>query len=211
MQLKTFCVNPLGENTYLLWDEATREALVVDAGMQSEAEMSRFANFLDQRNLRLTMALQTHLHFDHIFGLPFLHRQYHLTPFSHQADVQLYRQMPAWAAECGLSMTGELPELTQFVKHGDVLSWAGTEIHVIHTPGHTPGGVCYYVPVAKLVFTGDTLFAGCVGRADLPGGDYEQELLSVRNLLQALPDETQVLPGHGPSSTIADEKHNPYL
>lgn len=211
MHLENFCVNVLGENTYLLWDEATREALVVDAGMQWASEQQHFADFLEARNLRLTMALQTHMHFDHIFALPFLYKKYDITPFSHLADADLYSQMPAWAAEMGIEFDGELPELTQFVKHGDVLTWAGIEIHVFHTPGHTPGGVCYYVPSMQLVFTGDTLFAGSVGRADLPGGNYEQEILSVRNLLQALPDETKVLPGHGPSSTIGDEKHNPYL
>lgn len=211
MQLHTFCFNPLGENTYLVWDEATCDAFVVDAGMQSAQERAHFASFIEAKGLHLTLALQTHTHFDHIFGLPFIRERYGLLPYCHRSDLVIYQQMSAWLDEVGLQVEGEFPPLTDFVAHGDALKWAGTEIQVIHTPGHTPGGVCYYVPSMQLVFTGDTLFAGSVGRADLPGGNYEQEILSVRNLLQALPDETKVLPGHGPSSTIGDEKHNPYL
>lgn len=211
LQLHTFCFNPVAENTYLLWDDQTRQALVVDAGMHSAAERSEFARFLEENNLQLTLALQTHMHFDHLFGLPFIHDHYGLSPQFHRLDAPLYQQLPLWLSQVGISMEGTCPELNDYVAHGDVLQWAGVQIEVIHTPGHTPGGVCYHVPQAQLVFTGDTLFAGSVGRTDFPGGDLGQELRSVRHLLQALPDETQVFPGHGPSSTIGDEKHNPYL
>lgn len=160
--------------------------------------------------LKMKYALQTHAHFDHTFGLPFVHRTYGLSPIFHVDEEEIYRQMPRMAAEFGLTIGGGMPPIERLLHNGAELSLGATTIRLIHTPGHTPGSAAFYVPDAGLLFSGDTLFQQSIGRTDLPGGNFEDELDSIRNKLFALPDDTEVLPGHGPSTTIGWEKRNNY-
>lgn len=210
--MKQFTFNSLGVNCYVLWDEETREAVIIDSAMQFPEEQKAFARFIEEEQLKPVLALQTHMHFDHIFGVPFVHKTYGLTPRSHRADFKLYADLPLWLSQFGMRPQGNYPTLQEDLQDEARLHVGNIEIKVLHTPGHTPGGVCFYLPEQQMVFTGDTLFAGSLGRSDLPGGDFEQEIQSIRQRLFTLPAETLVFPGHGPSSTIQREiATNPYF
>ena len=211
MKYQSFTFNPVQENTYLLWDEQTLEAAIVDTGAWDRQEEQSLAGSIEALGLKLKYALQTHAHFDHTFGLPFVHRTYGLKPVFHKDEVDIYRQMPSMAARFGLNIGGGMPPIGQLLSDGDELLLGTTVIRLIHTPGHTPGSSAFYIPEAGLLFSGDTLFLQSIGRTDLPGGSYEDELDSIKNKLFCLPDDTKVLPGHGPSTTIGWEKqNNPY-
>lgn len=211
MKYQSFTFNPVQENTYLLWDEQTLEAAIVDTGAWDRQEEQSLAGSIEALGLKLKYALQTHAHFDHTFGLPFVHRTYGLKPVFHKDEVDIYRQMPSMAARFGLNMGGGMPAIGQLLSDGDELLLGTTVIRLIHTPGHTPGSSAFYIPEAGLLFCGDTLFQQSIGRTDLPGGSYEDELDSIKNKLFCLPDDTKVLPGHGPSTTVGWEKqNNPY-
>lgn len=212
MKYQSFTFNPVQENTYLLWDEQTLEAAIVDTGAWDRQEEQSLAGSIEALGLKLKYALQTHAHFDHTFGLPFVHRTYGLKPVFHKDEVDIYRQMPSMAARFGLNMGGGMPPIGQLLSDGDELLLGTTVIRLIHTPGHTSGSSAFYIPEAGLLFSGDTLFLQSIGRTDLPGGSYEDELDSIKNKLFCLPDDTKVLPGHGPSTTIGWEKqNNPYV
>lgn len=208
-QLVTF--NPVQENTYLLWDELTLEAAVVDAGAWNRSEEQQLADFVTSHGLHLKYSLQTHMHFDHVFGLPFILREYGLKPVFHVDDADIYRMMPGMMADFGLSVRAEMPPAGKLVNDGFELTLGSSTVRFIHTPGHTPGSSSLYIPDASLLLSGDTLFRGSIGRTDLPGGDARAELDSIRNRLLCLPDDTTVLPGHGPSTTIGWEKLHNYF
>lgn len=211
MKYQSFTFNPVQENTYLLWDEQTLEAAIVDTGAWDRQEEQSLADSIEALGLKLKYVLQTHAHFDHTFGLPFVHRTYGLKPIFHKDEADVYRQMPSMAARFGLNMGGGMPAIGQLLSDGDELLLGTTAVRLIHTPGHTPGSSVFYIPDAGLLFSGDTLFRESIGRTDLPGGSYEDELDSIKNKLFCLPDDTVVLTGHGPSTTIGWEKqNNPY-
>lgn len=212
MKYISFTFNPIQENTYLLWDEQTHEAAIVDPGVWNRQEEQSLAGCIEAHGLKMKYVLLTHAHFDHTFGLPFVHRTYGLQPIMHVEEAETYRQMPGMAAEFGLNIGGGMPPVGRFVNDGDELLLGQTHVRYIHTPGHTPGSSSLYIPEAKLLLSGDTLFQGSIGRTDLPGSCYEDELDSIRNKLFTLPEDTVVLCGHGPSSTIEWEKiHNPFV
>lgn len=212
MKYISFTFNPIQENCYLIWDEQTLEAAIVDCGAWNRQEEQSLAGCIEAHGLKMKYALQTHAHFDHTFGLPFIHRTYGLRPVMHCNESDTYRQMPGMAAQFGLNIGGGMPPIERLMNDGDEVSLGQTAIRFIHTPGHTPGSSSLYIPDAQLLFSGDTLFQGSIGRSDLPGGDFEAELDSIRNKLFRLPEETVVLCGHGPSTTIGEEKlHNYYV
>ncbi len=183
----------------------------MDTGAWDRQEEQSLAGSIEALGLKLKYVLQTHAHFDHTFGLPFVHRTYGLKPIFHKDEADVYRQMPSMAARFGLNMGGGMPPIGQLLSDGDELLLGTTAVRLIHTPGHTPGSSVFYIPDAGLLFSGDTLFRESIGRTDLPGGSYEDELDSIKNKLFCLPDDTVVLTGHGPSTTIGWEKqNNPY-
>ena len=210
MKYQTYTFNPVQENTYLLWDETTLEAAIVDPGMWNRQEEQMLEGSIAAHGLKMKYALQTHAHFDHTYGLPFIHRTYGLKPIFHVDDEETYRQMPKMAAQFGLTLGGKMPPIEQLLRDGAELRLGTTVIRLIHTPGHTTGSASFYIPDAGLLLSGDTLFMQSIGRTDLPGGNFEAELDSIRNKLFRLPDETVVLPGHGPATTIGSEKRNNY-
>lgn len=205
MRTHQFEFNSFREHTYLLWDEHTQEAAVLDAGMSTPAEEQEFACYVEEQGLRLVVSLQTHCHFDHIYGLPFLLEHYGLHPRFAAREQALYDRMPEWARMFGIPMRAPLPSRGEYLTEGEVVSVGSIEVQVIFTPGHTPGGVSLYIPSQRVVFTGDTLFCGSMGRTDLGGDDY-QERQSILHRLLTLPPDTVAYPGHGPSTTIADEQ-----
>lgn len=208
--LKTFTFNPVQENTYIFWDVASKEAAIIDAGMWTEAENSKVENFLHAEGLQLKLALQTHMHFDHIFGLKFIHDRYGIGPMCHTEEMGTYQAQPSMAMQFGLDLPSPQPRIARALNDGSTIQLGQLELKVIHTPGHTPGGCCYYCKRAALLFSGDTLFQGSVGRTDFPGGSMAVELSSIKDKLLILPDETVAYPGHGSSTTIGWEKQNNY-
>lgn len=210
---KRFVVKPIEENCYVLWDDTTGECGIVDCGAWSEMDRKRICDFIQSEGIKPKYLLQTHMHFDHCLGLGVMSDKYRLVPMCHAMDLPVYRTVPMmvqrWLRQ---NVSGSLPEVDACIVENMKLNLGETQIQVLHTPGHTPGGVCYYIPAARLVFTGDTLFRMSLGRTDLPGGDIVQELDSIRHKLLVLPPDTVVLPGHGPESSIgAEQESNPYL
>lgn len=212
MLIKAFTFNPVGENTYIIWDEETKEAAIIDAGMSNNRENEMVSQFLAQENLKLKFALQTHMHFDHVWGLSFIKDTYGLKPLCHIADESIYADVPEMTSMFRLSMTWSLPSIERHIDEGETIQLGNTIIKVLHTPGHTPGGLSYYIPSANTIFTGDTLFQGSIGRTDLPGGNLNDEIESIKKKIITLPAETVIYSGHGPKSNVGWElKNNPYL
>lgn len=210
MKYISFTFNPIQENTYLLWDEQTLEAAIVDCGAWNRQEEQSLAGCIEAHGLKMKYALQTHAHFDHTYGLPFVFRTYGLKPIFHADEEDTYRLMPMMAAQFGLTIGGAMPPIERLMNDGEEVRLGQTAIRFIHTPGHTPGSASLYIPGERLLLSGDTLFRQSVGRTDLPGGDWEAELSSIRDKLFQLPDETEVLCGHGPTTTIGWEKMHNY-
>lgn len=228
INVQTFTVNPLGVNCYVLSDEKTlptslegrsseesapREAVVIDCGCMTAREFEQIANHCERNGLRPTLALQTHAHFDHVLGADRLHERYGLQPHCHSMERAIREQNAQLVRDlCGTRIPMPTVEPIYDLTHGQRIPFGGTTIQVLHTPGHTPGGVCFYIESENVLFSGDTLFQCGMGRADMPGGDWEQEVQSVRQVLLPLPDATRVYPGHGPATTIGFERNNnPYI
>lgn len=210
---KRFVVNPIEENCYIIWDDTSHEGAIVDCGAWTKGEHTLISNFICEQGITLKYALQTHMHFDHCLGIGQIALCYGLTPMCHPADIFVYEGAPDMVQKWfRVDISDMLPEVDPCISESDILKLGDIDIQVLHTPGHTPGGVCYFIPQGRTVITGDTLFRMGIGRTDLPGGDYHQELDSIRNKIFTLPTNTKVLPGHGPESTIGEEKDsNPYM
>ena len=211
----TIPVGMLQCNCTIIGDPLTREALVIDPG----DEVTRIMDLLGRHKLTVKAIVSTHAHIDHVGGLSKLHRFTGAPVLMHHEDLPLYQAMEVQAAFLGVAAP-ELTSIDNLLKEGDTLRWGDYQARVIHTPGHTPGSVCLYVPqeagtvtlVAPQLFAGDTLFAGSIGRTDLWGGSMHQIMDSLRGKLLQLPDSTIVYPGHGPATTIGNERHsNPFL
>ncbi|MDR2563771.1 MAG: MBL fold metallo-hydrolase [Prevotellaceae bacterium] len=210
MILKRFIFNPLQENTYLVYDE-TGESLVIDAGCQSKGEQDVLKSYIEEKGLTLIALLNTHCHFDHVFGNAFLCREYGVKSRAHRGELQNIERFKSGAALFGFA--GDPPPVpSEFLEDGMNVEFGKSKLQIIYTPGHSPGGLCFYSPDDGFVISGDTLFAGSVGRTDLPGGDYNTLIESLKKLIEILPDDTDVYPGHGPQTKIGYEKlHNPFL
>lgn len=213
MKIETFVFNPFMENTYLLYDGNNREAALIDAGCLYPEEQRKLAGFIEQKGLHLTCLLNTHLHLDHQFGNAYVTKNYGVKPQAAQADEFLISRLKEQTAAFGLvDVALEEQMLGDYLYDGQILNLCGTTCEVIVTPGHSPGGVCFYFPQEQIVFTGDSLFAGGIGRTDLPGGNYEELIRRLQQRIMVLPDATTVYCGHGPQTTIGIEKQtNPYL
>jgi len=212
MNIKRFVVNPLGENCYLLWDESL-ECAIIDCGAWDASRVEKITQFIEDNHLTPRLALQTHMHFDHVLGLPFLYKRYALQPLCHRLEQQIYDDAPDMVHSVfQLDMSVTLVPVLRYLEDGEEVSFGHTTLRVIHTPGHTPGGLMFYQSESKVLFSGDTLFMGSVGRTDFSNGNMDQEIRSIQTRVLTLPDEVVVYPGHGPSTTIGDERRtNPYL
>ena len=198
-------VGPFAENTWLVADSATGDALVIDPGGETVRVLG-----LAQPDFRIGRILATHGHVDHIVGAEELCRRTG-APFQiHAGDEPFVRALPGQAAGLGFG-AARSPTVTAFLADGEAIRVGGHDGRVIHTPGHSPGGVSLYFPGDGLLFTGDTLFAGSVGRTDLPGGNAPELLRSIRERLFPLGDDVRFFPGHGPGGTLGEERRrNPY-
>jgi glyoxylase-like metal-dependent hydrolase (beta-lactamase superfamily II) len=207
MILETFPVGPLQCNCTLLGDEATREAIVIDPG----DEISRLHARLKAHGLTLKQILVTHAHIDHVGGALKLKRLTGAPILLNENDLALLEMMDQQASWLGV-IPPETGPPDEALADGQIVGLATYPARVMHTPGHTQGSVCLHFEPLKMVIAGDTLFAGSIGRTDLPGGDTDQILESIHARLLTLPDETRVIPGHGPFTSIgAERKSNPFL
>ena len=211
MTIKTFTFNPFQENTYLVWDE-TNEAVLIDAGMLFDNEKSTLKQFIEDNNLVLKRVLNTHLHIDHQFGNKFMFDAFGIAPEAGEEDEFLLATANSQAEMFGLPYT-EIPQkLDKYITDSQIIKFGSSEFIALHTPGHSPGSYCLYCEKAGVVFAGDVLFSGSIGRTDLPRGDYATLIKSIQNRLLPLPDFTVVYCGHGPTTTIGEEKqNNPFL
>ncbi|MDO3379306.1 MBL fold metallo-hydrolase [Geoalkalibacter halelectricus] len=205
MIIERIVVGPLQVNSYILACPQTRQAAVIDPGAEGE----RILAVLRKQDLNARMVINTHGHFDHIGANQLLVEQTGADLLIHRGDLALLDKAEQHAALYGLSASAS-PAPSRLLEGGEVLPLGSLEIKVLATPGHSPGGICLLAD--GHLFTGDALFAGSIGRTDLPGGDLDQLLSAIREHLLVLPDETLVHPGHGPDTSIGREKRsNPFL
>ena len=205
MIIKNIVVGPLDVNCYILGCEDTKAAAIIDPGDNAD----EIIKTIDKEGLNPELIINTHAHFDHIGGVKAIQEHFKIDFLLHKEDSFLIENASEQATVFGLSPIPK-PDVNKFVNNGDKISLGDKIINVIHTPGHSPGGVCYYVD--NNIFVGDTMFAGSIGRTDLPGGSYETLINSIKERLFPLGDSTIVYPGHGPSTTIKNEReHNPFL
>ncbi len=198
-------VGPIQANCYVLGCPETKEALVVDPGGDPDIVASTLAD----HGLKPVIYFHTHGHLDHVGATSVLKERLGGEILLHQADQVLYERAPESALGFGIELPPVAP-VDRFIEESIPVTWGRYEGSAIHTPGHSPGGVC--LRIGARVYSGDTLFRGSIGRTDLPGGSYEELMTSIRVKLLTLPDETLVLPGHGPATTIGQEKKtNPFL
>jgi glyoxylase-like metal-dependent hydrolase (beta-lactamase superfamily II) len=207
MILETFPVGPLACNCTIMGDEDAGEAIVIDPG----DEVGRIVRRLTELGLKLKQILVTHAHIDHVGGALKLKRLTGAPIFLNESDLPQLKMMDVQAGWLGIA-TPETAPPDEGLTDGLTVGLENFPASVLHTPGHTQGSVCLHFAPLKMVIAGDTLFAGSIGRADLPGGDYGQIIDSIETRLLCLPDDTKVLPGHGPATTIGNErKSNPFL
>lgn len=199
--IKQFVLGAIENNNFLLIDEDSKEAVLIDC-TQQDGDIEKV---LAENNAKLKFILLTHGHFDHVLGVNYFRNKYNCQVLLHEADKELVERMPEYAQMFGLP-PAEPQKIDEFVKDGDAIKLGQNEIKVIHTPGHTQGCVCYLIN--EDLFSGDTLFYECVGRTDLPGGNFKQIVSSIKEKLFVLNDNIKVYPGHGPLSTIGHEKVN---
>lgn len=210
MKIYRLVYNPIDVNTYIIASERGKCA-IIDCGCYDTFEFTDLKKFLDERSIRPVLVLNTHCHLDHIFGNIFILREYGLRPLFHSDDEYNRLNSVKHAELFGLTMEPP-PDPGEFIIDGQIITFDNISIKVLHVPGHSSGGVAFYCQEEKVVFTGDALFAGSIGRTDLQGGNFKTLISSIKNKLFTLPDDTIVYPGHGESTSIGTEKKtNPYF
>jgi hydroxyacylglutathione hydrolase len=211
MIIETRAVAPFFKNGFVLGCEDTREAVLIDPG----DEVDQLLTYAERHALAIRHILLTHAHVDHVTGVADAKRALGVRVYLHRDDLFLYEDAVAHGAIFGLSVKPQ-PPIDIFYSAGQVIEFGEYEVRPHHTPGHCPGGVCLQVgkkdTFGKQLFVGDTLFAGSIGRTDLPGGDYRTLINSIRTVLFSFGDDASVYPGHGPETTIGEERRtNPFL
>jgi len=210
LKIERLIFNPFQENTYVVSD-ATGECVIIDAGNHTPHEDTLLADFLRNNGLKLVMALNTHGHVDHLLGVNFVKEQFGIPFALHGADRFLLDLSPQQASLYGFDLQ-KTPDVETDLATLSTVTFGETTLNVIHTPGHTPGHLCFYSETDRILFTGDTLFRESIGRTDLPGGDYGQIMRSILERIVPLGDDVTIYPGHGTSSTIGHEvKYNPFI
>ncbi len=207
MILETITVGPFQENCYIVGDEESGEGVVIDPG----DEATRIALAVEQTGLAISRILITHAHVDHVRAIAPLVDEYVCPVLMHEEAGAMLRTMPQQAMMMGIRF-GKVPKVDRHIADEEVLEVGSLRLRSMYTPGHAPGHLAFYEEEQEVVFSGDALFAGSVGRTDLPGGSMEVLMRSIAERLLTLPDETRVLSGHGPGTTIARERMtNPFL
>ena len=210
LTIKSFEFSPIQENTYILYNEFN-DCIIIDPGCYFDAEKEELAAFIFSNNLVPKMLVNTHCHLDHVFGNKFVAEKYNLMLNIHEKE----KPVLAFAPTSGLMYNMPFDNYSgdfNLINEGDTITMGKEELKVLLVPGHSPGSLAFYSIENKFVISGDALFKNSIGRTDLPGGNHEQLIKSIKEQLLTLPEETLVYSGHGPSTKIGDEKkNNPYL
>ncbi len=208
--IKSFEFSPIQENTYILYNEFN-DCLVVDPGCYFDNEREELAAFIEQKALKPRMLLNTHCHLDHVFGNKFVAEKYGLKLSLHEKELPVLQFAPASGLMYNMPFDNYTGEFI-FLKEGETLKLGADELKILFTPGHSPASISFYSEKQGFVVSGDVLFQRSIGRTDLPGGDFETLIKSIKTQLLVLPDDTKVYSGHGLVTTIGEEKRgNPYL
>jgi hydroxyacylglutathione hydrolase len=210
LQIQSFTFSPIQENTYLLFNEF-KQCIIIDPGCYFDAEKETLKEFIETNGLKPALLLNTHCHLDHVFGNKFIAETYNLTLQLHEKEKAVLSFAPTSGLMYNMpfdNYAGAFIEL----KEGDIILLDKDELLVIEAPGHSPGSICFYCARQNFVIGGDVLFKRSIGHTDLPGGNHQTLLNNIRQKLFTLPDNTIVYSGHGPATTIGEEKQeNPFL
>jgi hydroxyacylglutathione hydrolase len=210
LKIKSFVFSPIQENTYLLYDEFNNCA-IIDPGCYFDAEKEQLVGFIQKNGLIPKMLLNTHCHLDHVFGNKYIAETFGLVAQIHEKEKPVLEFAPASGLMWDMPFDNYTGELI-FLKGGDKIHIGEDELDIIEAPGHSPGHICFYSPQQNFLIGGDVLFNRSIGRTDLPGGNHAQLIKNIKEKLFVLPDATVVYSGHGPATTIGEEKRgNPYL
>ncbi len=211
MKIKTFEFNMFPVNCYVIWDD-TKEAAIIDPGCFYDEEKRKLKDFIIDKGLTVKHLLNTHLHLDHIFGNPFVLQEFGLSAEAHQADEFWIEEAPKQSRMFGFQLKEAPVPLGKYLHDGDLIQFGNTTLEAIHVPGHSPGSLVYYSKADSCLFSGDVLFQGSIGRADLAGGNFDELIDNICSRLFVLPNDTVVYPGHGAPTTIGAEKaDNPFF
>lgn len=209
LAVQSFTFNPVQENTYVLSDG--KDACIIDPGCYFGNERRALQEWLISEKLNPKFLLNTHCHLDHVFGNKFIHDEYGLTLHIHENEQELLKHAPTAALQWNMPFENYRGDLI-FLKPGDRIQLGENELIVLFAPGHSPGSICFYCEAQQFVVSGDVLFRLSIGRTDLPGGDFDTLVHSIRTTMYSLPDSTTVYPGHGESTSVGyEKKHNPFV
>lgn len=209
-QIKSFTFNPIQENTYILYNEHN-ECIIIDPGCYDDTEKSELLSFIKGNKLVPKVLLNTHCHLDHVFGNKWVAEEFQLDLNIHPLEELVLQMAPTAGLMYNLPFDNYTEKLI-FLEEGDTIMLGEDELKVILAPGHSPGSICFYCEKQHFIIGGDVLFKNSIGRTDLPGGSYEDLIRHIKSKLFLLPDEVIVYSGHGPATTIGDEKkYNPFL
>ena len=210
LRIQAFTFNPIQENTYVLYDE-TKQCVIVDPGCYGRSEQDTLRNFIIDNQLEVKALLNTHGHVDHVLGNAFVKRTFKVPLHIHPLDEATLRAVPAYAQAYGFPLY-EPAEPDGFFNEGDVIAFGNTELKVLFLPGHAPGHVGFLSGKDTVLVSGDVLFRRSIGRTDLPGGDFDTLVRSIREKVFTLDNDVKVYPGHGQATTVGEEKNgNPFL
>jgi len=211
MKVKTFTVNPFSMNCYIYWDENTKEGVIIDPGAYEDFEKKGILNYVKSNGIDIKLILLTHGHIDHIMGNKWAIETFGVPVLMHKDDLPLIDRAMDQAAMFGVKFP-KPPAPDKFIDESDTIKVSGNEFKIIHTPGHSPGSVCFVDEKEKIIFGGDTVFRGSIGRTDLWMGDIDVLLGSIHNKIFKYADDFVIYPGHMEETTIGEEKTaNPFL
>ncbi len=209
LKIESFIFSPFQENTYVAFDE-TGEGMILDPGCYEQQEQLTLSEFISKNNLRITLAINTHCHIDHVLGNQFVKNKYKIPLAIPEGEKAVYGAVKAYASNYGFPNYQEAV-VDQYIKMQDTIEFGNTRFEVLLVPGHSPGHLAFYHSDSKICLGGDVLFQGSIGRTDLPGGDYQTLITSIHEKIFSLPDETIVYSGHGSPTTVGQEKKtNPF-
>jgi glyoxylase-like metal-dependent hydrolase (beta-lactamase superfamily II) len=211
VQVKSFTFNFFNENTFVLWDDETKESAIIDPGVYSSDEQITLTDFITNQKLNIKFLINTHCHIDHILGCKFVKEKFNPVYYAPEKDILLLENSVMQAQMFDINFE-EPPSPDKLINDETELFLGDSKIVFLFTPGHTPGEYCLYLEKEKICITGDVLFKEGIGRTDLWGGNYDALINSIENKLFSLPDDVKIYPGHGDESTIGYEKqYNPFL
>ena len=208
--IKSFTFNMVDENTYILYDD-TKEAVIIDPGCSDAIEQKKLTDFIAANRLKVVRLLNTHCHLDHVLGNPLVVEKYGVGLEIHKNEIPVLNYAVASGLRYGIQVP-EQPTPKAFLEENEIINFGDMQLKVLYAPGHSPGSICFYNEAENYLIGGDVLFFDSIGRTDLPGGNHEQLLESIKTRLMTLPDNVKVYSGHGQATTIGRERtNNPFL